>query len=253
MGKMGASKHLKREVAPKFWPIHRKEYHWVVKPRPGPHPISQCIPLAVLVRDMLGHAKTRAEAKKIISQGKIRVDGKIRRDDLFPAGLMDVVSIPDIRKDFRIVPSEKGLILNPINEGEADFKLCRIESKTTVNNGHVQLNLHDGRNLLIRVNDPRNPGEDKYRTLDALKIKLDDQSILECLNLDEGMYAMFAGGKNIGKFGRIVSIDEKGQERRRSLATIEDEKGEKYQTTLDYVFVVGDEKPRISLPKLEGD
>jgi len=253
LGKMGGSRHLKREAAPGFWPIHRKEFHWAVKPSPGPHPIEQCIPLVLIVREILGYAKTRKEAKQIISQGKVMVDGKIRRDDLFPTGLMDVVSIPEIEKHFRILPSEKGLILHPISKSEAGFKLCRIENKTTVKNGHIQLNLHDGRNILIRVNDPRNPEEDVYRTFDTLKIKLEDQSILEHMKLAEGMFAIFTSGKNIGKSGRIVSIEETGRERRKSLVTIEDEKGERYQTILDYIFVVGNEKPHISLPSLEGD
>lgn len=252
MGKKGGSRHLKREKAPRFWPIHRKEFHWAVKPKPGPHPINQCIPLVIVVRETLGYAKTRKEAKHVISQGKIKVDGKVRRDGLFPAGLTDVISIPEIGKNFRVLPSEKGLTLHLIEESEAGFKLCRIEGKTTMKDGHVQLNLHDGRNLMIPVEDPQNPESDTRRTLDSLRIELKDQSVIEHLMLAEGAFAMIIGGKNIGKFGRIVSIDESGQERRRTLATIEDERGERYQTILDYVFVIGDERPGISLPKLGG-
>ncbi|MFQ6094979.1 MAG: 30S ribosomal protein S4e [Candidatus Bathyarchaeia archaeon] len=253
MAKMGGSRHLKREAAPRFWPIHRKEFHWAVKPRPGPHPVAYSIPLTLIIREILGYARTRREAKRIISQGKVMVDGKVRRDDVFPTGLMDVISIPEIGRHFRILPSRKGLVLHPIEEAEAEFKLCRIERKTTMKNGNIQLNLHDGGNILIQVGDPRNPEEDVYRTLDTLKIKLDDQSILEHMKLAEGMFAIFTSGKNIGKSGRIISIEESGLKRRNSLVTIEDEEGERYQTILGYVFVVGDEKPRISLPRLEGD
>lgn len=253
MGKMGGSRHLKREVSPEFWPIHRKEYNWVAKPRSGPAPIDRCIPLTVLLREMLGYSRTRKEAKQIISHGKISVDGKARRDDLFPVGLMDIVSIPDAKKDFRVLPSEKGLVLHPIKAGETDFKLCRIEDKVTVKDGHVQLNLHDARNLVVKVNDPQHPEEDAYDTLDTLKIRIEDGSILEHFKMAVGMSAILVEGKNAGKFGRIVSIDESGQERRRWLVTVEDEKGVRYQTILDYVFVIGDEKTRISLPRMEGD
>jgi len=253
LGKMGGSRHLKREMAPKFWPIHRKEFQWTAKPNAGPHPIDRCIPLVLVLREMLHYAKTEKEAKQIISQGKIRVDGKIRRDEFFPAGLMDVISISDSGKHFRLLPSEKGLTLHPIDEAEADFKLCRVENKNTIKNGHVQLDLHDGRNLVIRVNDPRNPEEDTYHTLDILKIRLEDQLILEHLKMSEGTLAMFIDGENVGKYGKIVSISESGLKRRKSLVTIEDENGEKYQTIMDYVFVIGDEKPRISPPRMEGD
>lgn len=252
MGRMGGSRHLKREMAPEFWPIHRKEFHWTAKPMAGPHPINQCIPLIVVIREMLGYAKTRKEAKQIISQGKTVVDGVVRRGERFPAGLMDVISIPDARKHFRVLPSEKGLALHPIDASEAEFKICRIENKNTVKNGHVQLNLHDGRNLLIRVNNPQNPEEDTYDTLDILKVRLEDQLILEHLKTAEGMLALIIEGENIGKYGRILSINESGLKRRKSLVTVEDENGDKYQTIMDYVFVIGDSKPRISLPRLEG-
>jgi len=252
MGKKGGSLHLKREASPAFWPIHRKKFTWAVKPRPGPHPINRCIPLVLIVREILGLAETRKEARKIISQGKIKVDGKIRRDDRFPAGLMDVISIPEIKANYRILPSKKGLSLYPIDEKEASFKLCRIENKTTVNGGHIQLNLHDGRNLLIRVEDPRSAEEDKFRTLDTLMISIPDQEIIEHLTLKKGMSAILIDGKNIGKHGIISSIEEHaGKKRRTLLVNIEDEEGKTYQSILDYVFVIGDETSRISLPATE--
>jgi small subunit ribosomal protein S4e len=254
MGRKGSSLHLKREAAPKFWPIHRKEFTWAVKPRSGPHPVHQCMPLIVIAREILGLAKTRKEAKKIISQGKILVDGKVRRDERFPAGLMDVVSIPELNKHYRILPSEKGLVLHPVDEDESKFKICRIENKRTLNDGHVQLDLHDGRNMLIRVEDPRNPAEDVYRTLDAVKISIPDQEILGHLKLGKEMMASFVDGNNIGKYGTITSIEEQtGQKRRDFLVAIEDEKERTFRTVLKYAFVVGEKAPQISLPSLEGE
>jgi len=252
LGKKGGSSHLKREAAPWFWPIHRKEYHWVVKPSPGPHPIDRCLPLTIIVREILGYAKTRREAKRIISQGKILVDGKVRRDDLFTVGIMDVLSIPEIDKHYRILPCKKGLCLHEIKKEEVDFKLCRIEGKTTVKGGHIQLNLHDGRNILIRVKDPENLVEDVYRTYDTLKIRLIDQEILEHFKMAEGAYAIFTGGKNMGMHGSITSIERRaGRRKERLLVTIRAADGESYQTTLNYVFVVGAQQPTISLPAVE--
>jgi len=252
MGKKGGSLHLKREASPAFWPIHRKEFTWAVRPRPGPHPTNRCVPLVLIVREILGLAETRKEARKIISQGKIKVDGRVRRDDRFPAGLMDVISIPDLKMNYRVLPSEKGLSLHPIDEKEAGFKLCRIENKTTIRGGHIQLNLHDGRNILVKVEDPRNPEEDRYRTLDTLMISIPDQEIIEHLRLEEGMSAILIDGKNIGKRGVISSIEEQpGRKRRRLLVNIEDEEGKTYQSILDYAFVIGDKTPRISLPTTE--
>lgn len=242
MGKKGESKGLKRKPAPKFWPIHRKEKVWTVKPSSGPHATNNSLPLAIILRDILGYAKTRKEAKTIIANGKVYVDGKIRVKDDFSVGLMDVISIPEINRYFRILPAEKGLILKEIGKEESSFKLCRIEGKKTLKNGHVQLKLHDGSNILIRIADPKNPSEDVYKTFDTLKIGLPDRQVLQHIKMKEGCYALITGGKNIGKYGRITEIQSKeGEKREKALVTVEDEKGDKYQTTLGLTFAVGEE------------
>jgi len=250
LGKKGEPTGLKRKPAPRFWPIHRKEYVWVVKPSPGPHSLENCLPLAIVLRDILGFAKTRKEAKTIVSQGKMQVDARVRREDDFPLGLMDIVSIPDVDKHFRVLPSKKGLILHPISKEEATFKLCRIENKTTVKNGSNQLNLHDGSNMLVKVADPKNPQEDVYKTLDTVKISLPEGQILEHIKMKENDFAIIIGGKNIGKHGKIVEIERaEGKKRRNALAIIEDEKGNRYQTVLNFVFAIGETQPLISLPE----
>ncbi len=251
MGRKGPKRHLKRYPAPWFWPIKRKEYKWTVRPVPGPHPIERCIPLAIIVRDMLGLAKTAREARIIIKRGYIKVDGVVRKEPKFPVGLMDVVTIEKLGQSFRVLPTPKGLRLHPIDGEETGFKLCRIENKTTVKGGHIQLNLHDGRNVLVRVADPTNPVEDTYRTLDTLKLGLPDQELLDHLKLEEGAYAIITGGKNMGIHGRIVAIRElPGVKRRRFEVELEAPDGNRYRTILEYTFVVGREEPVISLPEV---
>jgi len=251
LGKKGGSTGLKRKPAPRFWPIHRKESPWVVKPSAGPHSLESCLPLAVVLRDVLGIAKTRKEAKTIVSQEKLYVNGKVRRRDDFSVGLMDVISMPEVNMLFRVMPSYKGLVLHPINKEEAGFKLCRIEDKACTRNGQIQLNLHDGSNMLVKVADPKNPQEDVYETLDTLKISLSENQVLEQVKMKEHDFAIITGGKNVGKYGKIVEIEKgEGKKRRSALVAIEDEKGNRYQTILSFVFVIGEAKPLISLPEV---
>jgi len=248
LGKKGGSTGLKRKPAPRFWPIRRKEFVWIVKPSSGPHSLQKCLPLAIVLRDILGFAKTRKEAKTIVSQGKIYVDGKARREDNFPIGLMDVISIPDVDKCFRVLPSPKGLIFYPIGKEEASSKLCRIENKTVAKDGSIQLNLHDGSNILVKVADPKNPQEDFYETLNTIKLSLPERQILEYIKMKENGLAIITGGKNIGKYGKIVEIESaKGKKRRNAFVIIEDEKGNRYQTILSFVFAIGETQPLISL------
>ncbi len=240
--------HLKRAAAPAFWPIARKRFKWVTRPKPGPHPIERCLPLILIVREILGYARNRREAKYIISRGMILVDGKPRKELGFPVGLMDVVSIPASGEHFRVLPSKRGgLVLHPIDEDEAKFKLCRINGKTTVKGGHIQLNLHDGRNVLIRVSDPTNPQEDVYKTWDVLKISLPKQEILDHYKFEKGAVSIIIDGKNSGRVGWIEDV--KVVPMSKHLVTLRDKEGTLFQTIKDYVFVVGREEPVISLPE----
>jgi len=199
---------------------------------------------------MLGIAKTRSEVRAVLSQGGVLVDGNIMKEELFPTGLMDVISIPAVSKHYRILPSEKGLTLNSIGKDEAEYKLCRVENKTVLNNGNVQLNLHDGRNVRITVKDATKPEEDIFSTSDTIKISLPQQEITAHFKLAEGASAIIVGGKNIGKHGKIAALERReAQKKRKSLVTIEDARGNRFQTTTEYVFVVGDAKPNISLPE----
>ncbi|UCC33653.1 MAG: 30S ribosomal protein S4e [Candidatus Bathyarchaeota archaeon] len=251
MGRKGGSRHLKRKPAPKFWPIHRKELVWTIKPKPGSHRISNCIPLLLIIRDILGFAKSRKGAKTVISQGEVKVDGEIEREGGFPVGLMDVISIPALERAYRVLPSGKGLTLHPIDSEEAKFKLCRIENKRVVKGGNIQLNLHDGRCILVQVDDPKNPEKTLYRTLDVLKIGISEQEVIEHSNLAKGVPAIIFGGKNMGKHGSVVAFEKRsGQKRRNLLATIEDAEGTRFQTIVDLVFPLGHKKPWISLPEV---
>ncbi len=250
MGKKGKTVRLKRKPAPWFWPIHRKEFQWTVKPSHGPHSLEKCLPLSLVLRNILGVAETRAEAKKIISQGKVYVDGKVRRKDTFPIGLMDVISMPEVNGFYRVMPSHKGLFLNPISKEEASFTLCRVEGRTIVKNGASQIALHDGSTMLAKMEEPESPQKTVYETFDTLKLGLPEKQVLERLKTKKGNLAVITGGKNIGKQGRIVEIEKtEAKKRRNALVVIEDEKGNRYQTILDFVFSIGADKSLIALPE----
>ena len=250
MGRKGERGHLKRKPAPKMWPIHRKEAVWTVMPKPGPHSISRSLPLALIVRDILGFAKTAKEAKNIISQGKITVDGKVRRDEHFLVGLMDIILILDAKKAYRVLPSGKSLFLHPIGADETAFKLCRIENKTVVKGGNMHLDLHDGSSSLIKVSDSQDLEETVYHTLDVLKLSVPDREVLGYTKLIVGAPAIVIGGKNMGKYGKVTAIEKKSDKKRRDLlVTLKDVNGDQFQTILDFVFILGDTEPSISLPE----
>jgi small subunit ribosomal protein S4e len=246
LGKKGKTGRLKRNPAPKFWPIHRKEFTWVVKPSSGPHTLEDSLSLTLVLRDILGLAKTKKEASMILAQGKLSVDGKIRKKADFPVGLMDIIAMPDANQYLRVMPSPKGLVLVKISKNEASFKLVRVENKNTVE-GAMQIALHDGSNILVKVADTKNPVEVSYNTFDVLKISLPEKEVASKISTKIGSLAIITGGKNIGKNGRIVEIEKtEAKKRRNALVVIEDETGVKYQTILSFVFSIGETIPLIT-------
>lgn len=245
MGKKGMSKHMKREVSPVFWPVHRKTHVWAVRPSPGPHPSSRAIPLLVVLRDILKYASNGREAEIILKQGKIKVDGKIRRDASFPIGLMDVVEISATKEFFRVLPNKKGLGLHRIKGDETEIKLVRIESSKTLDGGHIQFSLHDGGNFVVSVTDATRPPESEFGTYDVLKVRLSDKSIEQVVRLNEGAIALVTGGASSGQLGKIQAINKRAGFH--DTVTLITPGKEEIRTVIDYVFPVGAEEPIISV------
>lgn len=253
MTRHGGKKEVKRLNTAKFLLIQRKHGKYFVKARAGPHPGRDCLPLLHIVRDLLKIAENYHEAKKLITSGYFKVDGKVVKDVKFPVGLMDVLSIEKANKHYRILPhSHHKYILHEISEEESHYKLCRIKNKTTVKGGHVQLNLHDGRNVLIKVQDPKSPKEDIYKTMDVLKLSVPEQEILKLFKFKEGNNAIVISGlmTDIGRVGKIVKITKRFGPKA-STTAIESENKEIVPTLYEYTFVIGEDKPEISLPVLD--
>ena len=244
MGKKGPKRHLKRLSAPVRWELPRKTHKFTVRPLPGAHPMSESLPLLLIVRDILKYADNRKEAKKIIKMGKVLVDGRVRKEEKLPVGFMDVVSLPDANENYRVLFDRKGRVkLYPTEN--PDVKLCKIKNKTVVKGGHIQLNLHDGRNVLVKVSDPTKAEEDVYKTGDTIVLSVPNQEIKGHIPFEVGKLAYITGGKHVGEIAKIVDIEKKPLHK--TVVTLETQDGEKFKTVKDYVFVIGDEEPVIKL------
>jgi small subunit ribosomal protein S4e len=249
MARHGGQKTLKRLNTPAFLQIKRKHGKFFIKPSAGPHPSRFCLQLLHIVRDLLKIVDNHREAKKLIGLGYMKVDGKVVRDTGYPVGLMDVLSIEKMNKYYRILPdSHHGLILHEITKEDSSFKLCRINNKTSLKGGNIQLNLHDGRNIVVVINDPRSPKEDIYKHMDVLKISIPDQEILKVLNFKENKLAIIMSGKNIGQVGKIITILKRFGPKASTVSI--QHNGSHTETLYDYTFIIGEGQPEIDLPKI---
>ena len=220
--------HLKRLGVPKTWPIPRKGLTFAVTPSPGPHPKKECMPLRIILRDLLGYADSAKETRSILSHGKLLVDKKPRKSSKFPVGLMDMIEIPEAKQHFRMITSKSGLGLEKISEADSAKKFCKIRSKTTLKGGIQQLNLHDNKNILVK--------KDNYRVGDTIIISLPDQKILKHLKLEKGAQCLITAGRNIGSWGKIKDIETKEHMLEKPTITIDTDKRE-IKTLRKYIFV----------------
>ena len=220
--------HLKRYVMPKSWPLAVKEEKFVIRPMPGPHSLKKCLPLQVVLRNILGIAETAAEARQILNTRKVMIDKTVRTALKFPVGLMDVIEIPEIKKQYRVSINSKGLFLEEIKQSDADKKLCLITGKKTLRGGKEQLNLHDGNNIII--------DKGKYNTMDSVVISLPDKKVVGHNKLEKGSPAFIFSGKNMGISGIITKVKTRSSMTEKSTVTIKSDKKE-VETLKEYIFV----------------
>lgn len=198
---MGSSNHLKRLAMPRSWPLPRKTSVWVTRPTPGSHSLDLCMPISLVIRDVLGYARSTREVRHILHNGNALIDGRVCKDVRRGVGLMDVLTLGE--DNYRCILDRNGrLRYRTISPAEASWKVCRIESKSTIKGGKTQLNLHDGRNIVV-------DDATEYSTGSSLKLSLPSQDILEHIKFDEGVRCYLIGGAHIGGFANMKSYDVK--------------------------------------------
>ena len=200
MVKIAGSKKLKRQMAPLFWGITRKDKRFVVTVRPGSHGKNVSIPSAVFLRDMLKTVNTLREAKFAIYGGKVTVDGVKRKSLHHGIGLMDVIELDGLKEVYRLVPKD-GTLLQPIiiKAEEKSKKLLRVKSKVSIKHGKTQIGFHDGRSLI---------DETKVSVGDTCILQVPEQKILDVIKLEKGVLGLIISGANAGKIGSISEVKE---------------------------------------------
>ena len=237
MVKIAGSKKLKRQMAPLFWGITRKNKRFVTTVRPGPHEKDFSIPSAVLLRDMLKIVKNMRETKFAIYGGKVIIDGIKRKSLHHGIGLMDVIELEGVKEIYRMVP-KNGIILKPIiiDQTEKTKKLVLVKSKNTIKNGKTQIGFHDGRSFIDET--PVNLG-------DTCILEIPKQKILEVIKLEKGTKGLVMKVINAGKIGNIDEVKPGTFVLpRRVTITFENRQ---IEIPSDLIMPVGKEKPAIQI------
>jgi small subunit ribosomal protein S4e len=234
---IAGSKKLKRQMAPLFWGITRKDKRFVVTVKPGGHKKDLSIPSAVLIRDTLKLVNTLREAKSVIYGGKVKVDGVVRKSIHHGIGLMDVVELEGVEDVYRLVP-KGSTVLTPIriNETEKTKKLLKVTTKVTIKGKKDQLGFHDGRTLI---------SDAKANVGDTCLIQVPETKIIDVIKLEKGAQVIVIRGINAGYVGKISEIKEGTFVLlKRALVDIE---GRQIEIPTDLIMAVGKETPVIQI------
>jgi len=225
---MGSSNHMKRLAMPRSWPLPRKTSIWVTKAAPGAHTLELCMPVVVVIRDILGYAKSTREVRHILHNNLVSIDGRVCKDSRRGVGFMDVLTLGD--ENYRCIVDRKGILrYRQISKKEAETKVCRINGKTTIKGGKTQLHLHDGRNILT-------DDASEYNTGDSLVIALPSQEIKEHIRFSDGIKCYLTGGAHVGEFAEVSEYIVKRSSMPNEVQFAD------FGTVMSNVFAIGSQK-----------
>ena len=195
-------RHLKRLFMPKTWELKKKCKKFVTRPHPSGHPLDNTLSLNMLLRDVLNLAKTRKEVKKILQHNEIYVNGKVQKDEKNSIGLLDILSIKELNKNYRIVMDSLGrLNVKEVDKKETELIPCKITGKTYIKKGKKQLNCFNGFNIITE-------DDTKYKVGDVILYDYVKKKIVESYHLEKGAKAYIIRGKYRGTLCDVDKIEK---------------------------------------------
>jgi small subunit ribosomal protein S4e len=209
--------------------LKRKAFTWTIRQKPGAHSQEASVPLGFIVRDMLNMANTLREAKQIVTKGLVHVDGNVRKTHQFAVGLFDTVSIPSLKKNYRMVLDTKGrLTIVEVTDTQLKNKPVKVIRKTLAKGNKIMIQTHDGKTF-----------RDADKTIavgDSVLTNADGTKVNEHLSFVKGNRVLITGGSHVGEVAKIESILE-GTMKRDKLVSLS-EGTDKFQTTAVNVMVI---------------
>ncbi|GGN97309.1 MULTISPECIES: 30S ribosomal protein S4e [Haloarcula] len=224
------SNHQKRLSVPNSWPVERKTATFTVKAGAGPHGESG-VPLLIVLRDVLGYADNRKEARYALNEDNVLINGKAVSDEERPVGMFDILAFTEREEYYRVFPGEGGrLALTAIEADAAESKLGKIVTKTHVDGGRVQLGLHDGETLIVEDDQTYDGG-------DSIVVDNESSEVIAHFEYEEGALVTAVDGAHAGEIGTIDEIQvTPGSAQNNVIVSQDDDAG--FETVEEYVVVI---------------
>lgn len=228
MANKGKSRHIKRLNAPTYFAVHKKEHVYAIKPNPGRHTLEKSVPLGMIVRRM-EIAANASEARSVLKNGGVKVNGKVVQAVKYPLGLGDTLELVASKEYYRIgIDRLAKVSVERIEKPDYDSKLYKVTGKYKTKGNRLMLRLHDGTVIAgkadVKVND---------------SVVLDAKGgVSKVMALNKGAACEVIDGVHIGAEGKIASISA-GTMHKQAYVTIEPKKGEGFETLVGNIMVTG--------------
>lgn len=183
--------HQTRKESSTKYPIPSKGTKYIARASAS---LDNSVPVLIAVRDILKLASTTKEVQKMLNQKLIKINGRVVRD-LHES--INLFSIFEADKIYRLTLLPTGKF--SFEETKNKERLCKIIGKTILPGNKVQLNLHDGSNVISK---------EKVAVEDSLYLDFSGK-IKSSAVLEKGKKAFIIAGKYIGQEGKIESVEDK--------------------------------------------
>ncbi len=171
-------------------PIPRKGTKFIARARSS---LNESIPIIIAVRDILHLARTTKEVKFLIHEKKLKLNGNPVKDSHESIKLLNTFET-DKPYVLTFLPTGK-FTLEEIKD--ASTRLCKVIGKKVQKKKKIQLNLHDGSNVIIKE-------DEKININDTIALNKEGK-IKKHIPLEEGKHVLIISGKHTGNKGKIKS------------------------------------------------
>jgi len=181
--------HLKRQSASKKLPIPRKGTAFIARALSN---IDSSVPVVIAVRDILKLARTTREVKKMIDSKLLKINGRVVKDY---RESLSIFNILEAGKNYVLTLLPTGKFT--LQETKENERICKITNKKLLRGNKLQLNLHDGTNLI---------SNEKFKVGDSLVLDFSGK-VKKHIKLEKGKDVIVIVGKYIGRKGKIHSLE----------------------------------------------
>ena len=181
--------HQTRAEVSRKIPIPRKGTKYVARSFGS---LENSVPVVIAVRDMLKLARTAAEVKKMIHKKLLKINGREIKDHREALHLFNILHAG---KNYILTFSETGkFILEETSHGESPYKVI---GKKMLKNKKIQVNLHDGFNLI----------SDKPISVNDTVYLNSEGKIAKHVTFEKGKNCFIIKGKYLGRKGKILNVE----------------------------------------------